>query len=65
MIEHHLNIQAERDFNEQVQALIRLHDMIKESHDPMIKEIAKFMPPVDSRVVVKAIELIKIRDKHV
>ena len=59
MLEHHLNI----DFEEQVKAVIRLHDMVKESNDPMIKEITKFMPPIDSRVVVKAIEILKLRDK--
>lgn len=62
-IEHVINYKDEQNFEEQVQAVIRLHDMIQESKDPMIKEIAKFMPPMDSRVVVEAIQRLKERNK--
>ena len=63
-IEYVLNHKEEQDFEAQVQAVVRLHDMIQESKDPMIKEIAKFMPPIDSRVVLEAIKRLKDRKKE-
>jgi hypothetical protein len=63
-IEHVLNIQDEKNFRGQVQAIIELHDFIKEHSDSAVKEIARFMPPVDSRVVTQAILEIESRERN-
>jgi hypothetical protein len=58
-----IDIQEERKIESEAQALVELHDFIKAHPDAPVKEIARFMPPVDSRAVNKAIQLIALRDK--
>ncbi len=58
-----IDIQEEKQIEKEAQGLVELHDFIKAHPDAPVKEIAKFMPPVDSRAVNKAIQLIALRDK--
>jgi len=51
-----IDIQEERKIESEAQALVELHDFIKSHPDAPVKEIARFMPPVDSRAVNKAIQ---------
>ncbi|MES2059848.1 MAG: hypothetical protein V4438_02345 [Patescibacteria group bacterium] len=60
-----VDLAEERKIEKEVEALVELHDFIKNHPDAPVKEIAKFMPPVDSRVVNKAIQFLAIRDKKV
>ncbi len=58
-----LDLQEEKKLEGEAQALVELHDFIKSHPDSPVKEIAKFMPPVDSRVVSKAIQMIALREE--
>ncbi len=57
-----VDIQEEKKLEGEALALVDLHDFIKSHPDAPVKEIAKFMPPVDSRAVNKAIQMIALRD---
>lgn len=62
-----LVIQDEREdqkrFEEEVQGIIDLHDFVRAHPDGPAKEIARFMPPVNAKVVSVAIQRIALRDK--
>jgi len=58
-----VNLEEEQKIEKEAQALVELHDFIKSNPDAPVKEIARFMPPVDSRAVNKAIQIIALRDK--
>jgi ABC-type nitrate/sulfonate/bicarbonate transport system substrate-binding protein len=58
-----VDLEEERKIEKEVQALVELHDFIKSHPDAPVKDIARFMPPVDSRVVNKAIQLLALRDQ--
>jgi hypothetical protein len=58
-----IDLEEERRIEKEVQGLIDLHDFIKSHPDAPVKEIARFMPPVDSRVVSKAIQEISLREE--
>ncbi len=60
-----IDIEEEEKIEKEAQGLVELHDFIKSHPDAPVKEIAKFMPPVDSRAVNKAIQFIALRDKRV
>lgn len=60
---HVVDLSEEKKLEREAEALVELHDFIKAHPDTPVKEIAKFMPPVDSRVVSKAIKMLAIRDK--
>ncbi len=60
-----VNIQEEKKIEKEAQALVELHDFIKSHPDSPVKEIARFMPPVDARAVSKAIQMLAIRDQHI
>lgn len=62
---HVVDLSEEKKLEQEALALVDLHDFIKAHPDTPVKEIAKFMPPVDSRVVSKAIKMLAIRDKSV
>lgn len=57
-----VDIQEEKKLQSEAEALVELHDFIKAHPDAPVKEIAKFMPPVDSRAVNKAIQMLALRD---
>lgn len=57
-----IDLEEERKIEKEADGLVELHDFIKAHPDAPVKEIAKFMPPVDSRAVNKAIQKIAIRD---
>lgn len=59
-----IDLAEEQKLAREVEGLIELHDFIKAHPDAPVKEIAKFMPPVDARVVNKAIQALAIRDKN-
>lgn len=59
-----INLDEEKKIEKEVQALIELHDFIKAHPDSPVKDIARFMPPIDTRVVNKAIQALAIRDQH-
>ncbi len=59
-----INLEEEKKIEREVEGLIELHDFIKAHPDMPVKDIAKFMPPVDARVVNKAIQALAIRDKN-
>jgi len=58
-----INLEEERKIEKEAEALVELHDFIKSHPDAPVKEIARFMPPVDSRAVNKAIQFLALRDK--
>lgn len=58
-----IDIQEEKRIQREAEGLVELHDFIKAHPDTPVKEIAKFMPPVDSRAVSKAIQILAMRDK--
>lgn len=58
-----INLAEEKRIEREAEGLVELHDFIKSHPDAPVKEIAKFMPPVDSRAVNKAIQIIALRDK--
>jgi hypothetical protein len=58
-----VDLAEERKIEREVQALVELHDFIKSHPDTPVKDIARFMPPVDSRVVNKAIQHLALRDQ--
>lgn len=58
-----IDLAEEKKIQSEAEALVDLHDFIKSHPDAPVKEIAKFMPPVDSRAVNKAIQMIALRDK--
>lgn len=60
-----INLEDEKKIEKEVEALIDLHDFIKAHPDSPVKEIARFMPPVDARVVNKAIQALAVRDKTI
>ena len=60
-----IDIQEEKKLEKEAQALVELHDFIKAHPDSPVKEIAKFMPPIDSRAVSKAIQMLAIRDQSI
>ena len=62
-IEQVINVQEEKNWEEQAKALVELHDFIKAHPDAPVKDIARFMPPVDSRAVNKAIQMLALRNK--
>jgi ABC-type nitrate/sulfonate/bicarbonate transport system substrate-binding protein len=57
-----VDIAEEKKLEREAEGLVELHDFIKSHPDAPVKEIAKFMPPVDSRAVSKAIQMIALRD---
>ena len=57
-----IDIEEERKIEKEADGLVELHDFIKAHPDAPVKEIARFMPPVDSRAVNKAIQKIAMRD---
>jgi hypothetical protein len=57
-----VDIQEEKKLQSEAEALVELHDFLKSHPDAPVKEIAKFMPPVDSRAVNKAIQILALRD---
>lgn len=57
-----INLEEEKKIEKEVEALIDLHDFIKAHPDSPVKEIARFMPPIDARVVNKAIQALAVRD---
>ena len=59
-----VDIEEEKKIEKEAEALVELHDFIKSHPDAPVKEIAKFMPPVDSRAVNKAIQMIAMREKR-
>lgn len=59
-----IDLEEEKKIEKEVQALIELHDFIKMHPDAPVKEIAKFMPPIDARVASKAIQALAIRDQN-
>ena len=67
----HSNLQAaqvvdlaeEEKIAKEAEALVELHDFIKSHPDAAAKEIARFMPPVDSRAVTKAIKILALRNE--
>lgn len=58
-----INLAEEQKLAREVEALIELHDFIKAHPDAPVKDIARFMPPIDTRVVNKAIQALAIRDQ--
>ena len=58
-----IDLEEEKKIEKEVQALVELHDFIKTHPDAPVKDIARFMPPVDARVVNKAIQVLAIRDQ--
>lgn len=60
-----IDIEEEKKIQKEAEALVELHDFIKAHPDTPVKEIAKFMPPVDSRAVSKAIQILAMRDKSI
>lgn len=60
-----VNIQEEQKLQKEAEALVELHDFIKAHPDSPVKEIARFMPPVDARVVNMAIQVLAIRDQNI
>lgn len=59
-----IDLAEEQKLAREVEGLIELHDFIKAHPDAPVKDIAKFMPPVDARVVNKAIQALAIRDRN-
>ena len=57
-----IDIQEERKLEKESDALVELHDFLKSHADAPARDIAKFMPPVDSRAVNKAIQKLAIRE---
>ncbi len=57
-----INLSEEERIAREAEGLVELHDFIKSHPDAPVKDIAKFMPPVDSRAVNKAIQIIALRD---
>lgn len=58
-----IDLVEEQRIEREAEGLVELHDFIKAHPDSAVKEVAKFMPPVDSRAVNKAIQMIVLRDK--
>ncbi len=58
-----IDLEEEQKIEREAMGLVELHDFIKAHPDAPVKEISKFMPPVDSRAVNKAIQFIAMRDK--
>lgn len=58
-----IDLAEEKRLEREALGLVELHDFIKTHPDAPVKDIAKFMPPVDSRAVSKAIQIIALRDK--
>lgn len=58
-----IDLEEEQKIEKEAMGLVDLHDFIKAHPDAPVKEISKFMPPVDSRAVNKAIQFIAMRDK--
>lgn len=58
-----VDLAEEQKIEREATALVELHDFIKSHPDSAAKEIARFMPPVDSRAVSKAIQMIALRGK--
>ena len=59
-----VDLAEEQKIEREAQALVELHDFLKSHPDSPAREIARFMPPVDSRAVSKAIQLLALRDKQ-
>lgn len=57
-----IDLAEEKRIEREAEGLVELHDFIKTHPDAPVKEIARFMPPVDSRAVNKAIQIIALRD---
>jgi hypothetical protein len=57
-----VDLAEEERIEREAQGLVELHDFIKSHPDSAAKEIARFMPPVDSRAVSKAIQILALRD---
>ncbi len=57
-----VDLAEEAKIAKEAEALVELHDFIKNHPDSAAKEIARFMPPVDSRAVSKAIQILALRD---
>ncbi len=58
-----VDLAEEARIEKEALALVELHDFIRATPDSAAKEIARFMPPVDSRAVNKAIQMISLRDQ--
>ena len=60
-----VDLEEERRIEREAQGLVELHDFLKAHPDSSAKEAARFMPPIDSRVVNKAMQMIILRDKKI
>lgn len=58
-----IDLAEEQKLEREAQGLVELHDFLKAHPDSSAKEAARFMPPIDSRVVNKAIQMIVLRDE--
>lgn len=58
-----VDLAEEEKVSKEAEALVELHDFIRDHPDSAAKEIARFMPPVDSRAVNRAIQILALRDK--
>jgi hypothetical protein len=60
-----IDIAEEQRIQREAEGLMELHDYIKAHPDAPVKDIAKFMPPIDSRAVSKAIQLLAMRKNQI
>jgi hypothetical protein len=58
-----IDIKEEQKIEREALGLIELYDFLKTHPDSVAKDVAKFMPPVDSRAVNKAIQMIALREE--
>ncbi len=58
-----VDLAEEQKLERKAEGLVELHDFLKAHPDSSAKEAARFMPPIDSRVVNKAIQMIVLRDE--
>ncbi len=57
-----IDLAEEKRIEGEVVGIVELYDFMKAHPDTAVREIARFMPPVDSRVVGRAIQQIALRD---
>ena len=57
-----IDLAEEKRIEREVEGIVELYDFMREHPDTAVREIARFMPPVDSRVVGRAIQQIALRD---
>lgn len=58
-----IDIEEERKIEREAEGLVELHDFLRSHVDAPAKDIAKFMPPVDSRAVSRAIQKLSLREQ--